>query len=317
MRDPRLLGADAVKQATTEQLTFYEKRLVSQFLDDAAMRKFLGEENLNAPGMKKYDHKRFTSGPKPATSINGDEDSDGTIGMTDIENIFVVTNQKYHIKYYDLERSILSGVNIDTQSAMSIGKRIAEEMDYKIWNGDATHSLTGIKAGAQDAGAPSGVWDIAGKAYDDILDILGKLRDFGWNGAIDVLHTPGLTKIWDRWVSDGTTTLGVTYREWLMGSNGRQGLLNGGQIIASSHAFTQLSGPATGDKNTGASGAADNQFVAHARGQGAHVKLAHELKSLPIPVQTGDIHKNVKIKYTVANYFPNMLSYMDAIDTVT
>lgn len=316
MQDPRLLGKDATKTATVAQLTLYEKKIVETFIDKAIMVQFLGSENLNAPGLSTYEHKQMIKGKRPSTTRDGDEDNLGNIAYTPVENKFVVTNQKYHLKYYDIQRSLQSGVNLDTRTAASIGQRMAEEMDYKITQGNTGPALTGILSGAQDAGAPSGVWDVAGKAYDDILETLGKLRDVGWSGSIDVAMTPGLIKILDRWASDGTTTFAVTYREWLLGGQGKQGLLNGGQIFPSSHPFTATGGPSSADKKTGAT-TATNVFLAHAKGQGAEVKLAHDLRSFPLPSQEGDIYRNSKIKYTVANFDPNMFAYMDAIDAVT
>lgn len=318
MRDPRQLGVDALKKAVLAQLTFYELELAKNFLDNAILGTMVGMQNLNTPGAAKINFKKFTTGKRPSTTKHGDDDNDGTAGFSDVENEYIVTNQMYNIKWYDLERAIQSNFNIDNESAISIGQRIAQEMDYMLWNGNSGLGLTGIKSGAEDAGAPSGVWDIAGKAYDDINEIIGKLRDQGWTGAIDVALTPGLLKILDRFVSDGTTSFSQTYRQWLtIGSENAPSILNGGSIFASSHPFTQATGPATADKKTGAT-TATNQFVARARyTSDPQVKLAHDLITLNRPAQDKDISKNIKIKYTLKNGFPSMFAYMDAIDAVT
>lgn len=323
MKDPRYLGHDAAYQAISAQLTHYEQEIVRGFDDFSILPQFFGSVNLNQPGLATYSWKRLEKGQPAATSRDGDEENVGAIAVETPSVDFLSFNQMYHLKRSDMERAALSGIPLETETARAVGQNIAETIDYKLWNGNAAAGpeWTAIGAttlGVQDAGNPSDEWDVAGAAYDDILEQAGLLRNVGWDGPIDMLITPGILGLMDRLVSDGTTSFPMTYRTWL------KEILNGGNIFVSSHFATAWGGtgvvgqpPATADKLTGATDGATNWCVMNARGQSFRVIYAHYLKSLARPAQEGDVYKNVVAKVAYQYLRPNHLVFRDAIDMVT
>lgn len=326
MRDPRFLGSDAAYKAITAQLVYYETEIVRAFDDFAILPRFFGSQNLNRPGLKTYHWKQLEKGQSAAVSMDGDEQITGDVGYEVATTNFFSVNQRYNLKRAELAYAGESGIPLEVDTARAVGQNIAETLDYTLWNGNAATAsgptLTAIKSvsGVQDAGAPSGVWDVAGVAYADILEQIGLLRNVGWTGPVDVLYTPGIRALMDRFVSDGVTTFPITYGTWL------QNLINGGQQFVSSHFVQPWSmdgGTDTGtvpskvDKLTGAGGTAVNWLVMNARGQSFQVKYAHDLKTLDIPVQEGDVAKNVVVKATYKYARPNHLVWRDAIDMVT
>lgn len=311
MQNPRLVGQDATISSTSALLTFYEKMLTRTWHDNAKIVQFLGSRNINQPGALTLSWKKERKAKLPSTSLYGDEENAGNFTWDPITSNFVSTNQMYHIKKYELDQAKLTNINLETESARVIGNSIAEAMDANIWLGvvgppvmTALSTVTGVT----DVGAPAGVWDTTSNAYNDILKILDAVRNKGWDGPINLLGTPGLIKILMRFISDGTTTMPFTVKTWLAE------LLNGGTVTFGSHFAERASAPTLTDKLTGTGGVAENVLVAAAPGA-AKVVFAHSLQSFKRPAQEGDVYRNVKVKYTFEYPRPELIGWMNAIDT--
>jgi hypothetical protein len=313
MKDPRLLGQDAVKIATTAQLTQYEKEIARNFYDNAVLRQMFPTEVRNTPGARDIEWKQLIDVGKPSYSKHGDaEDVEGA-AYTTLTNKYVVINKMYHLKYYEMQEAITSGFPIETESAAAIGKVIAEELDYGLFNGvDTPVTVTGIAefTNAQDAGAPSAVWDVAGTFHNDMLTICNLLYAKGIEKDITMLCTPGIPKVMHQLLSDGTTTFDKVQRAFLAD-------LGISRLFVSSHPFTQRTGPRTADKLTGVGGTADNQVWLFAPQAGIKIVLAHDLQTVARPAQDGDVYKNVRIKATIKYSDDSLIAYMDAIDNDT
>ena len=322
MFEPRQVGMDTTyRQVDPALLIDYETALIRSYDDNAVVPLWLGAKNLNTPGADSRSWNKLRRPQRPSTSRNGTEENVANVQKIPVTNSYVVTNQQDMLQYYDMERSKMQGVSLDVETAKEIGALISNEVDYKIMNSHTSPVMTGVIANAdtQDAGAPSGVWDVDGIAYDDILTIIGLLRAKGIGGAgtkgtidkINCLITPGILKILDRKVNDGTYGYKETYTQWL------KGLLNGGEIFVSSHPFTATGGPSMVDKLTGAGGAAENWMVLCVPGKAGRVTYAHELRRFKRPAEEGEIRNNYKIKYLYEGWRSDLIVYMDAIDTLT
>ena len=318
-RDPRDTTKDA-QSSTAEQLTVYETAIVSKFMEEAVMPEFIGfEKNWNIPGLVDLEWKVNRQPSPPDTSQDGNEGA----GSTDhsnydvVTNKFVVTDKSYEISYYDLERAKRSGYELDTQSAEDVGQVIAQTVDYNLMNGWDTPVMDGLleTAVGQDVGAPSGIWDVAGKAYTDWLVLIGKIRATGYAGAINAVCTPGIKVIEDYFVDNGTQILAKTYGEWFRETlNGKKGEI--GKLLYSSYPFTALTGPKSTDLQTGTTGTAVNKIVMAAQGV-LELHYAHGLQSNNQPIMESNIKRNVRIKYSIKTKDATKISWMDAIDMVT
>lgn len=314
MKDPRLLGQDAVQKATAAQLIQYEREIAKSFYDNAVLPQMFPTETRNTPGAASINWKQLKKPGKPSYSLDGDEEDSEQASYTPLTNEYVVVNKMYHIKYYELQRAIMSGFPLQTETASAIGNLIAQEVDYALMQGvdKPPADLTGIAEfpNAQDAGAPGGVWDVTTNMYNDMLKIVDKLAARGKSTGLKALFTPGIIKVLYRLLSDGVTTFDKMMREWLKD-------LGIDSWWVSSHPFTQATGPTSTDKLTGADGTATNQvWVFH---PDAKIKIiyAHPLQTVNRPVQDGDVYKNVRLKPTIKYGDDFLIGYMDAIDTTT
>ena len=313
MKDPRLLGQDAVQKATAAQLIQYEKEIAKSFYDNSVLTQMFPVETRNTPGAESINWKQLIKPGKPSYSLHGDVEDAEQAAYTPLTNKYAVINKMYHIKFYELQEALMSGFPLQTETASAIGSLIAQEQDYMLFSGlDVPAVVTGISEfpNAQDAGAPGGVWDDTSKMYGDMLKIIDKLAARGKSTGLFALFTPGIIKVLYRLLSDGTTTFDKMMREWLKD-------LGIDRFFVSSHPFTQATGPTSTDKLTGADGTATNQvWVFH---PDAKIKIinAHSLQTVARPAQDGDIYKNVRLKSTIKYADDFLIGYMDAIDTTT
>ncbi len=313
MKDPRLLGQDAVQKATAAQLIQYEREIAKSFYDNSVLTQMFPEETRNTPGAASINWKQLKEPGKSSYSTHGDVEDSEQASYTPLTNNYIVSNKMYHIKYYELQEALMSGFPLQTETASAIGRIIAQEVDYALFQGvDTPLVVTGISefTNAQDAGAPGGVWDVTSNMYNDMLKIVDKLAARGKSDGLFALFTPGIIKVLYRLLSDGTTTFDKMMREWLKDL----GIV---RFFVSSHPFTQRAGPTSTDKLTGADGTATNQvWVFH---PDAKIKIikAHPMQTVARPAQDGDIYKNVRAKYTIKYADDFLIGYMDAIDTTT
>lgn len=308
-RSPMYIG-DATAKARAELLKNYDLEIVRKYEELNVMDLLFPASTINDPGADSHNWDILKSPKRAATSRDGDTGSDGSIAFDIADNKFVVTNQDYELKYYSIERARKSNRSLDLETARAVGSNIAEEKDYQLWNGNSSYDLTSIKSVAQDLGAPSGVWDVAGKMYADVLSIVGKIRSQGYNGPLNAAATPGINAKWDEFVQTATDTLTVTYGDWL------RGLMRGGQIYSSSNPFVANSGPRTTRKATGSAGTAVNQIIIAAP-QAGQIINAHGLMSVDMPAKSNNVKKDVSIKYTSEITDGKLVAWMDAIDLVT
>ena len=308
--NPRQTGRDSLYQSTSALLTEYDTQIVKYYIDKAVLPKFLGSRNLNQPALHTLNWMVNTRPKRPSTSMYGDDDNVGNIGYDTETNNFVVTNQSYHLNYYQIQEALRSGYMIDNLNPAETGLNIAREVDYICMNGNTTPALTGILSttGVTDAGAPTGAWDTTSNAYNDLLAIVDAVRNKGYMGTLNMLATQGIKKIMYRFIGDGTDTFPVTVEQWV-----KDTLLNGGEIYYSSSPFTANSGPSTTDANTGTDGTAVNKVLVAAP-EAADIVYAHGLQSIDRPAKSNEIYRDVFVKYTVQVKQPYWIAFMDAID---
>jgi len=306
-----LYAYDATATARAELLKNYDLQIVKTYEEANVMGMVFPEQNINDPGADSHNWDVAKSAKRAKTTRDGESGADGSIAFDTASNKFVVTDQSYQIKKYSLDRALKSNRNLDMETAMAVAYNIISEKDYQLWNGNSDYGLTSIKSLAQDAGAPGGVWDVAGKMYADVLAVIGKVRTQGYDGVLNTVITPGILSKMDEQVSiSATETLSMTYREWI------SGLTRGGLLLASSNPFTANSGPSKTKKATGSAGTAVNQIFVAAP-MAAEIIDAHGLLSRNVPTTEGNVHKNVSVKYTSKVSDGKLIAYMDAIDLAT
>jgi hypothetical protein len=310
-KNPLYYGSDATAVARAELLKNYDLEIVRKYEELNVMDLLFPGGTINDPGADSHNWDILKSPKRAATSRDGETGSDGSIAFDIADNKFVVTNQNYELKFYSIERARRSNRSLDMETARAVGSNIAEEKDYQLWNGNTNYGLTSIKSAATDAGPPSGVWDVEGKMYTDILTIVGKIRQQGYNGILNAAATPGINAKWDEFVTiSATETLSITYGVWL------KSLMRGGNIWSSSNWTTANTGPRTTRKATGSTGTAINQILIAAPGAGEIIN-AHGLISVDMPAKSNNIKKDVSVKYTSKIADGSLIAYMDAIDLVT
>lgn len=311
MKDPRLLGQDAVQKATAAQLIQYEKEIAKSFYDNSILTQMFPTETRNTPGVESINWKQLVEPGKPSYSTHGDVEDSEQAAYKELTNKYAVINKMYHIKFYELQEALMSGFPLQTETASAIGRLIAQEQDYMLFSGlNLPVVVTGISEfpNKQDAGAPGGAWDTTSNMYNDMLKIVDKLAARGKSTGLFALFTPGIIKVLYRLLSDGTTTFDKMMREWLKD-------LGIDRFFVSSNPFTQRGGPTSTDKLTGADGTATNQvWIFH---PDAKIKIinAHPLQTVARPAQDGDVYKNVRLKSTIKYGDDFLIGFMDAIDT--
>ena len=293
MDNPRSLGSDAYV-VNPERLTFYDNEITKALASPNALiwRELFG--TITAPFGARDIEWNYEIGPYGILeSIWGKKRKNLDLLYAPKTNKFYSPSATLALDRVKIAQAALGGTDIEAETIRAIVEKVNLTEDYALFkgfdNGGANHMKGVLEfTGVQDAGAPTGVWDVVASLQADILKICGKLDAIGYDGPIDLLMDSGLKHLFRPYSSDGVTTFDTPVMQWVLKQ------LAGGRVLFNDYFSKVPTGQVTGISYSGAqvTAGANHYCVAIAKHPANKVVIQQDLKPYAIPAEEGDVHRN-------------------------